>query len=57
MYGAGLRRDSGLTEYHSHLLAMRLQSGLEGVEVGPILGRGSYGAVYKGKSFICSPSL
>jgi len=36
---------------------MRLQSGLEGVEVGPILGRGSYGAVYKGKSSICSPSL
>ena len=46
---AGLRSGStgDLSEVHSHLLAMRLQSGLEGVEVGPQIGRGSYGCVYK----------
>jgi hypothetical protein len=37
-----------LGDYHQHLLKMRLQGGLEGVEMGPMLGRGSYGRVYKG---------
>ena len=35
-------------DYNQHLLKMRLQGGLEGVELGPILGRGSFGRVYKG---------
>ncbi len=30
------------------LLGMRLQHGLEGVEIGPVLGQGSFGCVYKG---------
>ena len=38
-----MRLDSGLSDYHSQLLAMRMQSGLEGVEIGPVLGRGSFG--------------
>ena len=38
-----------LGAYHKQLLAMRASSGLEGIEVGPILGRGSYGRVYKGE--------
>lgn len=36
-----------LSAYHKQLLAMRVGSGLEGIEVGPMLGRGSYGRVYK----------
>ena len=38
-----MRLDSGLSDYHTQLLAMRMQSGLEGVEIGPVLGRGSFG--------------
>ena len=37
-----------LGDYHQHLLKMRLEGGLEGIEMGPILGRGSFGRVYKG---------
>lgn len=32
---------------HRALLAARAGSGLDGVEVGPMLGRGSYGRVYR----------
>lgn len=41
---------SGDTQYgdhHSYLLKMRMEGGLEGIEIGPLLGRGSYGKVYK----------
>ena len=31
-------------------LRMRLEGGLEGIELGPLLGRGSYGKVYKGEA-------
>eukprot|EP00208_Stichococcus_sp_RCC1054_P001625 CAMPEP_0206147012 /NCGR_PEP_ID=MMETSP1473-20131121/32126_1 /ASSEMBLY_ACC=CAM_ASM_001109 /TAXON_ID=1461547 /ORGANISM="Stichococcus sp, Strain RCC1054" /LENGTH=1059 /DNA_ID=CAMNT_0053543779 /DNA_START=733 /DNA_END=3909 /DNA_ORIENTATION=+ len=34
---------------HRALLAARAGSGLDGVEVGPMLGRGSYGRVYRGR--------
>lgn len=34
---------------HAQLLGMRMQHGLEGVEVGPLLGKGSYGSVFKGR--------
>lgn len=34
---------------HMGLLGMRLQHGLEGVEIGPVLGQGSFGCVYKGE--------
>eukprot|EP00208_Stichococcus_sp_RCC1054_P005154 CAMPEP_0206136620 /NCGR_PEP_ID=MMETSP1473-20131121/1860_1 /ASSEMBLY_ACC=CAM_ASM_001109 /TAXON_ID=1461547 /ORGANISM="Stichococcus sp, Strain RCC1054" /LENGTH=861 /DNA_ID=CAMNT_0053529295 /DNA_START=345 /DNA_END=2930 /DNA_ORIENTATION=+ len=34
---------------HMGLLGMRLQHGLEGVEIGPVLGQGSFGCVYKGR--------
>ena len=37
-----------LGDYHQHLLKMRLEGGLEGIEMGPILGRGSFGRGYKG---------
>ena len=33
---------------HSHLLKMRMEGGLEGIELGPLLGKGSYGRVFKG---------
>lgn len=46
-----------LGQYHKQLLAMRAGSGLEGIEVGPILGRGSYGRVYKGQFSFTLPSL
>ena len=36
-----------LSDQHHRLMRMRLE-GLEGIEVGPSLGRGSYGRVYKG---------
>lgn len=36
-----------LGDQHHRLMRMRLE-GLEGIEVGPSLGRGSYGRVYKG---------
>ncbi len=35
-------------EHHVRLLRMRESADLEGIEVGPELGRGSYGRVYKG---------
>jgi hypothetical protein len=35
-------------EHHLRLLRMRASADLEGIEVGPELGRGSYGRVYKG---------
>ena len=35
-------------EHHLRLLRMRESADLEGIEVGPELGRGSYGRVYKG---------
>ena len=38
----------GMVDYHQHLLKMRLEGGLEGIEIGPVLGRGSYGRIYKG---------
>jgi len=51
---SALERDrqptSGDTQYgdhHSYLLKMRMEGGLEGIEIGPLLGRGSYGKVYK----------
>lgn len=34
------------------LLRHRAADGLAGVEVGPLLGRGSYGRVYKGKHML-----
>ena len=37
-----------LTDHHLRLLRMRTTSDLEGIELGPELGRGSYGKVYKG---------
>ncbi len=43
-------------DYNQHLLKMRLQGGLEGVELGPILGRGSYGRVYKGATAVLRPT-
>ena len=48
-----------LGDYHQHLLKMRLEGGLEGIEMGPILGRGSFGRVYKGAlhSPLRSPAL
>lgn len=33
---------------HSQLLKLRMEGGLEGIELGPLLGRGSYGRVFKG---------
>jgi hypothetical protein len=36
-----------LSDQHHRLMRMRLE-GLEGIEIGPSLGRGSYGRVYKG---------
>ena len=51
-------------EHHLRLLRMRASADLEGIEVGPELGRGSYGRVYKGAHrgpdartglLICSP--
>lgn len=47
----GQRGGSGgsLEDMHSQLLGMKLQHGLDGVEVGPLLGRGSYGSVFKGR--------
>lgn len=35
---------------HAQLLKMRMEGGLEGIEKGPLLGRGSYGRVFKGIS-------
>lgn len=35
------------SDHHQQLLRMRLE-GLDGIEIGPSLGRGSYGRVYKG---------
>ena len=43
-----------LGDYHQHLLKMRLEGGLEGIEMGPILGRGSFGRVYKGTALLPS---
>ena len=37
-----------LTDHHLRLLRMRTSAHLEGIEVGPEIGRGSYGRVYKG---------
>lgn len=34
-----------LGDHHGYLLRMRLEGGLEGIELGPQLGRGSYGKV------------
>jgi len=34
---------------HNHLMKMRMEGGLEGIELGPLLGRGSYGRVFKGR--------
>lgn len=42
-------RDGTLEGMHAQLLGMRLQHGLDGVEVGPLLGKGSFGSVYKGR--------
>lgn len=38
-----------LADHHGYLLRMRMEGGLEGIELGPLLGRGSYGRVYKGR--------
>lgn len=51
--GSALTNGSGnyemqLTDHHLRLLRMRTTSDLEGIELGPELGRGSYGKVYKG---------
>lgn len=37
-----------LTDHHLRLLRMRTSADLEGIELGPELGRGSFGRVYKG---------
>ena len=37
-----------LGDHHGYLLRMRLEGGLDGIELGPQLGRGSYGKVFKG---------
>ena len=45
-------------EHHLRLLRMRASADLEGIEVGPELGRGSYGRVYKGACItyrLCHP--
>ena len=57
--GSGVTTGSGtydmqLTDHHLRLMRMRTTSDLEGIELGPELGRGSYGKVYKGAS--CTPS-
>ncbi len=36
-----------LGDLHGYLLRMRLEGGLEDIEIGPIMGRGSYGKVFK----------
>ena len=42
-----------LSDQHHRLMRMRLD-GLDGIEIGPSLGRGSYGRVYKGAQQLCS---
>jgi hypothetical protein len=42
-----------LGDHHGYLLRMRLEGGLDGIELGPQLGRGSYGKVYKGAPAVC----
>ena len=42
-----------LSDQHHRLMRMRLE-GLDGIEIGPSLGRGSYGRVYKGTVFMAS---
>ena len=42
-----------LGDHHGYLLRMRLEGGLDGIELGPQLGRGSYGKVFKGASALC----
>ena len=37
-----------LNEYHQTLMKLRLEGGLDGIELGPVLGQGSFGRVYKG---------
>lgn len=45
-----------LTDHHLRLLRMRTSADLEGIELGPELGRGSFGRVYKGARRLC-PAL
>ncbi len=40
-----------LAEYHQTLMKLRLEGGLDGIELGPVLGQGSFGRVYKGAMF------
>ena len=40
-----------LNEYHQTLMKLRLEGGLDGIELGPVLGQGSFGRVYKGTTF------
>lgn len=42
-----------LRDHHGYLLRMRMEGGLEGIALGPLLGKGSYGRVYKGACFHC----
>ena len=37
-----------MNEYHQTLMKLRLEGGLDGIELGPVLGQGSFGRVYKG---------
>ena len=37
-----------MSEYHQTLMKLRLEGGLDGIELGPVLGQGSFGRVYKG---------
>ena len=39
-----------LAEYHQTLMKLRLEGGLDGIELGPVLGQGSFGRVYKGEA-------
>lgn len=48
--GGGASGSDVLGDHHGYLLRMRLEGGLEGIEIGPIMGRGSYGKVFKGES-------
>ena len=46
-----------LNEYHATLMKLRLEGGLDGIELGPVLGQGSFGRVYKGTELKSNPEI